>query len=125
MTEPLVSIVILNWNGRKYLEQFLPFVAATTWLNQEIVVIDNASSDDSIAFLQQQYPAVKIIRNAGNYGFAKGYNEGLKQVKADYYILLNSDVEVTPGWIEPVIALMEKDTTIGACQPKLLQYQHR
>jgi GT2 family glycosyltransferase len=125
MQQPLVSIVILNWNGRKFLEKFLPFVMASTWNNKEVVVIDNGSSDDSIAFLQQHYPAVRTILNGGNYGFAKGYNEGLKQLKSDYYILLNSDVEVTPGWIEPVIALMENNKKIGACQPKLLQYEQR
>jgi GT2 family glycosyltransferase len=125
MTQPLVSIVILNWNGQKFLEQFLPSVQASTWTNKTIVVIDNASTDDSIAFLQTHYPAVQIVRNAGNFGFAKGYNEGLKQISSDYYVLLNSDVEVTPGWIEPVIALMEADRTIGACQPKLLAYYDR
>ncbi|AXY72547.1 glycosyltransferase family 2 protein [Paraflavitalea soli] len=125
MTQPLVSIVILNWNGRKFLEQFLPSVQASTWTNKNIVVIDNASTDDSIPFLQAHYPAVQIVRNSANFGFAQGYNEGLKAVKGDYYVLLNSDVEVTPGWIEPVIALMESDATIGACQPKLLQYENR
>lgn len=125
MAQPLVSIVILNWNGRKFLEQFLPSVQASTWTNKSIVVIDNASTDDSISFLQSHYPNVQIVRNAGNFGFAKGYNEGLKQVKGDYYVLLNSDVEVTPGWIEPIIALMESDARIGACQPKLLQYHNR
>lgn len=125
MTQPLVSIVILNWNGRKFLEQFLPSVQASTWTNKSIVVIDNASTDDSIPFLQSHYPAVQIVRNSANFGFAGGYNQGLKEVKGDYYILLNSDVEVTPGWIEPVIALMESDATIGACQPKLLQFQNR
>lgn len=125
MTQPLVSIVILNWNGRKFLEQFLPSVQASTWANKSIVVIDNASSDDSISFLEAHYPAVKIVRNAGNYGFAKGYNEGLKSVAGDYYVLLNSDVEVTPSWIEPVIALMESEASIGVCQPKLLEYANR
>lgn len=125
MAQPHVSIAILNWNGRKFLEQFLPSVQASTWANRTIVVIDNASTDDSVPFLEQHYPQVQIVRNAGNYGFAKGYNEGLKHVKGDYYILLNSDVEVTPGWIEPVIALMESDPSIGACQPKLLHYFQR
>ncbi|MDF2190561.1 glycosyltransferase family 2 protein [Paraflavitalea sp. CAU 1676] len=125
MNQPSVSIAILNWNGRKFLEQFLPSVQASTWTNRNIVVIDNASTDDSIAFVETNYPQVQIVRNGGNYGFAKGYNEGLKQVKGDYYVLLNSDVEVTPGWIEPVIALMEGDRTIGACQPKLLQFHNR
>ena len=122
---PLVSIVILNWNGRKYLEQFVPFVLSSTYTNFEVVVIDNASTDDSLKFLALNYPQVKIIRHAINLGFAKGYNEGLKQIQSDYYVLLNSDVEVQPGWIEPVINLMETDVSIAACQPKILQYKNR
>ena len=125
MPTPHVAIVILNWNGRSYLQQFLPSVMAGTWPNSEVVVIDNASTDDSISFLQEAYPSVKIIRLAENFGFAKGYNEGLKQVQADYYVLLNSDVEVMAGWIEPVIELMESDTAIAVCQPKLLQYNNK
>jgi GT2 family glycosyltransferase len=125
MSQPLVSIVILNWNGRPFLQQFLPFVMASTWKNKEIVVIDNASSDDSIPYLQQFYPSIKIISHQQNFGFAKGYNEGLKQLKADYFVLLNSDVEVIPAWIEPVIELMESNKQIAICQPKLLQFHQR
>lgn len=125
MALPRVSIVILNWNGRHFLQQFLPSVMATTYANKEVVVVDNASTDDSVAFLQEHYPAVRVLHNAGNYGFAKGYNEGLKRVEADYYVLLNSDVEVQPGWIEPMVQLLEGDPSIGACQPKLLQYHAR
>jgi len=122
---PLVSIVILNWNGRKYLEQFLPSVLASTYTNYEVVVVDNASLDDSVSFLKNNHPRVRIISLPQNYGYAKGYNEALKQVKSDYYILLNSDVEVEKGWIEPVIALMESDKNIAACQPKLLQFRNK
>lgn len=122
---PLVSIVILNWNGQKYLEQFLPFVMASTYSNFQVVVADNASSDDSIPFLQSYYPLVKILELDKNYGFARGYNEALKNVEGDYYVLLNSDVEVMPSWIEPVVELMESNRSIGACQPKLLQQQNR
>ena len=125
MALPLVSIVILNWNGRNYLQQFLPSVLATTYANREVVVIDNASTDDSVAFLQQHFPEVRIVHNAGNYGFAKGYNEGLKQIQADYYILLNSDVEVQPGWVEPMVQLLEGNKAIAACQPKLLQFHQK
>lgn len=125
MNQPFVSIAILNWNGRRYLEQFLPSVMGTTYANKEVVVIDNASTDDSLEFLRTHYPSVKIVRLAKNHGFAKGYNEGLKQVQADYYVLLNSDVEVEPGWMEPVIGLMESDKSIGACQPKLRQFHQR
>lgn len=122
---PLVSIVILNWNGRKYLEQFLPSVIASTYSNWRLVVADNASSDDSIPFLRMHYPAIEVIELKRNFGFSKGYNDALKLVESDYYVLLNSDVEVMPSWIEPVISLMENDKTIGACQPKLLQYNDR
>lgn len=119
---PSVAVVILNFNGRKYLEQFLPSVLATTYVNIKIVVADNASTDDSVLFLKQNYPTVDLILLKENYGFARGYNEALRYVDADYYVLLNSDVEVTAGWIEPVIALMEKDETIAAAQPKLLSF---
>ena len=122
---PKVAVVILNWNGVKYLRDFLPFVLASTWPNLEIVVGDNGSSDDSIAFLQQTYPSVSIICNNDNYGFTGGYNRVLAQVQADYYILLNSDVEVQPGWIEPVIALMETDPQIAAAAPKILAYNQK
>lgn len=122
---PHVSIVILNWNGQKFLERFLPSVMASTWQNFQVVVADNASTDDSIPFLRSYYPTVRVIELAHNYGFAKGYNEALKHVEAEYYVLLNSDVEVQPSWIEPVITLMESNKSIGACQPKLLQYNDR
>jgi GT2 family glycosyltransferase len=122
---PLVSIVILNWNGQKYLEQFLPFVMASTYSNFTVVVADNASTDNSIPFLQSYYPLIKILELKKNYGFAKGYNEALKDVEGDYYVLLNSDVEVMPSWIEPVVEMMENNKSIGACQPKLLQQQNK
>ena len=88
-------------------------------------MVDNASTDDSVTYVKANYPSVKIICLPVNYGFAKGYNEGLKQVVADYYVLLNSDVEVEPGWIEPCIQLMESNKQIAACQPKLLQYKNK
>lgn len=122
---PLVSIVILNWNGQKYLEQFLPFVLASTYSNYRVIVADNASVDDSIPFLRSYYPLIQVIELKKNFGFARGYNEALKYVEGDYFVLLNSDVEVQPSWIEPAVELMEKDKTIGACQPKLLQYGNR
>ncbi|MBL7702792.1 MAG: glycosyltransferase family 2 protein [Ferruginibacter sp.] len=122
---PSVAIVILNWNGRKFLEKFLPSVLASTYTNKKIIVADNASSDDSVSFLKEHYPGVVIIQNSSNEGFAKGYNTALKQVETDYYVLLNSDVEVAPGWIEPVISLMETDKRIAACQPKLLAYNNK
>jgi len=125
LNQPSVAIVILNFNGRNYLEQFLPFVLASTYTNKRVIVADNASTDDSLAFLQKEYPLVERIILERNYGFAGGYNMALKQVDSDYYILLNSDVEVTAGWIEPVISLMESDDKIAACQPKLLAYHNK
>jgi len=122
---PAVAIVILNWNGRKYLEQFLPSVMASTYANKKIIVADNASSDDSVAFLKAQYPQIEILINHSNEGFAKGYNTALKQVSSDYYVLLNSDVEVTSNWIQPIIDLMESDDKIVACQPKLLAFNDK
>lgn len=116
---PRVAVVILNYNGQAYLEQFLPSVLATTYPNYEVIVADNGSLDDSLAFMGESYPGVKTIDLKGNHGFAQGYNLALRQIEAPYYILLNSDVEVTPGWIEPIIELMERDPTVGACQPKI------
>lgn len=123
--QPSVAIVILNWNGKKFLEQFLPSVVNSVYKNLQIIIADNASTDDSIDFVKCTYPFITIINNEENYGFAKGYNIALKKVIADYYILLNSDIEVTPGWIEPVIFLMESDPAIVACQPKMLSYTDR
>lgn len=123
--KPLVAIVILNWNGRKFLEELLPFVLASTYSNIRVVVADNASTDDSVTLLHQRFPSVEIIQNPDNLGFARGYNVALRQVEADFYVLLNSDVEVTPGWLEPLVDLMEGNQHIGACQPKLLDFKQR
>lgn len=125
MNLPSVAIVILNWNGRKFLEQFMPAVLASTYPNKRVIVADNASTDDSILFLNEHFPSVEIIRNETNEGFAKGYNTALKKVTSDYYVLLNSDVEVPENWIEPVISLMETDPLIAACQPKILTFDNR
>lgn len=124
---PKVAIVILNWNGRDYLERFLPSVLASTYTNVEVIVADNASTDDSLLFLRETHKQVSIIELHENFGFAKGYNEALKRVSKEisYYVLLNSDVEVEPGWLEPVMQLMESDERIGACQPKILTYADR
>ncbi|RZK17502.1 MAG: glycosyltransferase family 2 protein [Pedobacter sp.] len=116
---PSVAVVILNWNGKAFLQQFLPGILLSQYDNLQIIVGDNASTDDSVAFLQEYFPTVKIIQNDLNYGFAGGYNKVLERVDADYFILLNSDVEVTPNWIKPVIDLMEKDKQIAAAQPKI------
>jgi len=120
-----VAVVILNWNGKYFLEKFLPSVMASAYSNLSVIVADNASDDDSIDFLKKNYPNVKILLSNTNEGFAKGYNSALKDVLADYYILLNSDVQVTKGWIDPVISLMESDEKIAACQPKVLSFKDR
>ena len=90
-----------------------------------MVVIDNASTDDSVHFIQSNHPQVQIVKLPSNFGYAKGYNEGLKKIQSDYYVLLNSDVEVDKGWIEPAIALMESNRNISACQPKILQFHKK
>jgi GT2 family glycosyltransferase len=120
-----IAVVILNWNGQKYLEKFLPFVLSSITPNINIFVADNGSTDDSIPFLETKYSDIRIIRFTENYGFAKGYNEALKQVEADYYVILNSDVEVQPGWLQPMLALLESDSTIAACQPKILSFHNK
>ncbi len=117
---PSVAVVILNWNGKHWLEKFLPSVASSSYPNLQLIVGDNASTDGSIAFLRSNYPSFRIIENSTNLGFAGGYNAVLKEVEADYYVLLNSDVEVTGNWISPVVQLMETDSAIAAAQPKLI-----
>ena len=101
-----------------YLEKFLPSVLSSTYVNLEIVVADNASVDDSLDWLAARYPTVTVVRNERNYGFAGGYNRALKKVQAEIYVLLNSDVEVSPEWIEPVVELLSNDPGIAACQPR-------
>ncbi len=117
-----IAVVILNWNGKKFLEKFLPKVIEYSTPYAEVIVADNASTDDSVEFMKISFPDVQIIINSENGGFSKGYNDALKQIDADYYCLLNSDIEVTPNWIEPVINLMETDDKIAVCQPKLRSY---
>lgn len=119
-----VAIAILNWNGKSWLEKFLPSVIEHSQ-EAEIYVIDNASTDDSIQFLTSNFPSIKIIQNQSNSGFAKGYNEGLKSIKADIYCLLNSDVEVTENWISPITKLFFEDQNIAAIQPKILDYNQK
>jgi len=118
------AIVILNYNGKKYLDQFLPIVIKNS---QEAVVIvaDNGSTDDSVAFLKKIYPDIRLLISTINHGFAGGYNVALQQLQTEgwkYYVLLNSDVEVTQDWLTPIIKLLESDPTIAACQPKIRAY---
>lgn len=114
-----IAIVILNWNGAQMMRRFLPSVI-TNSQEARVIVADNGSNDDSLAMLETEFPTVEIIRLGQNYGFAEGYNQALQQVTAKYYILLNSDVEVTPGWLCPMLEHMERHPDIAACQPKLL-----
>jgi len=124
MQNPKVAVVILNFNGKKLLQKFLPAVIQHS-SSATLYIADNASTDDSIPYLKENHPEIKRIELKVNYGFAKGYNEALKLVDADYFILLNSDVEVTPDWINPIIHLMEADKTIATAQPKILSYNDK
>lgn len=119
-----VAVVILNYNGRNWLKQFLPSVLAHSE-GAEIVLADNGSIDDSIEFVTNHYPTVRIISNPDNHGYAGGYNYALKQIDTTYYILLNSDVEVTDKWLWPVVDLMERNSRIAACQPKILAFHQK
>ncbi len=113
-----IAVVILNYNGKKFLKEYLPSVILHSQ-HAEIIVADNASVDDSVAFMKMEFPQIRLLLNKENAGFAGGYNWALSQVKAEFYVLLNSDIEVTPGWLTPVIDLMNSDKTIAACQPKI------
>lgn len=122
---PLVSVVILNWNGISLLQKFIPILIKYNSCNYQIYVIDNGSTDESVDWLQKNYPDdIKLITLNENYGFAKGYNEGLKQIESDYYILLNSDVAVSNNWCEPLIDFLEKNKDYAALQPKILSFSN-
>ncbi|MEZ4800137.1 MAG: glycosyltransferase family 2 protein [Flavobacteriales bacterium] len=120
-----VAVAILNWNGRKFLEQFLPSVITHSEGVADIYVIDNASSDDSLAYLAAEYPTVQTVILDKNYGFAGGYNKGLKAIPNEILILLNSDVEVTENWIPPVLEFMDSQPKMVACQPKILDFHRK
>jgi len=122
---PKVAVVILAYNGLEYTKQFMPSVMASSYPELSVYVIDNASEDDTVVYLKTNYPAVKIIELQNNEGFAGGYNTGLSQIEADYYVLLNQDVEVNPNWIEPIIKAMENNHLIAAAQPKILAQQNK
>lgn len=123
---PKIAIVILNWNGAKLLQQFLPSVIEfSKGDSTEIIVADNGSDDQSLSLLRNKFPEVKIIDLQQNFGFASGYNEALKQIDAEYFVILNSDIEVTCGWLESPIRLMEINKNIAAVQPKILSYYQK
>ena len=102
-----IAVVILNWNGRRMLERFLPSVVEYTQEEAEVIVADNGSTDDSLQFLKENYPQIRVIAMDKNYGFAGGYNKALEQVEADYFVLLNDDVEVSPHWVKNVVSAMD------------------
>ena len=119
-----IAVVILNWNGAKLLEQFLPSVIAYSD-EANIYVADNASTDNSIAVIKEQFPSVKIIQNEGNFGFAMGYNVALQTIVEPYYALVNSDIEVTENWLSPILSLFDNEPNIGIIQPKILDYKNK
>ncbi len=123
----LVSIVILNYKGKKYLEKFLPpLLESIKEINDvEIVVADNGSKDDSIKTVKEKFPTVRTIELDDNYGFAEGYNRALEQIKSEYYVLLNSDVEVTQDWLKILLDYMKLNPEVVACQPKIKSYTNR
>lgn len=119
-----VAIVILNWNGKALLEQFLPSVVAHS-SQATVYLADNASTDDSVVYVGEYFPSVKIIQNKVNGGYAKGYNDALKDLKEDLFVLLNNDVEVTENWLTPILSEFEKDSQLVAAQPKILDYKNK
>lgn len=124
MPDKKIAVVILNWNGIRLLEQFLPTVMAHSG-EAAVYLADNASTDTSTVWVRTMYPQVKIIRNDGNYGFANGYNLALQQVEEPYYALVNSDIEVTPNWLQPVLSIFENQPEIGIIQPKILDFKNK
>ena len=124
MNQDKIAVVILNWNGQKLLETFLPSVLQFSD-QATIYVADNASTDNSIEYLKTNFPKVKIIQNKENFGFAKGYNEALKNVNAEIYALVNSDIEVTKNWLKPLINAFDNDIKTAILQPKILDYKNK
>jgi len=120
-----VAIVILNYNGKKHLETFLPSVLNTIYGNAKVIIADNGSTDDSVSFITANYPAITCLQRNTNEGFAGGYNWALSLIDADYFVLLNSDVEVTPNWLEPMVSLLDNNKVIAACQPKIKSYSNK
>jgi GT2 family glycosyltransferase len=125
MTNKRTALVILNWNGKHLLERFLPGIIECTPSEIEIIVADNASQDDSVEFLKKQFPGIRIIEMKENLGFAGGYNKALESVDADYFILLNSDMEVSEAWTEPCLRLLDDYPDVAALQPKIRSFKNR
>ncbi|MEQ9404004.1 MAG: glycosyltransferase family 2 protein [Cyclobacteriaceae bacterium] len=119
-----VAVVILNYNGRSYLERFLPHLIEHT-PDADIIVADNASTDDSVKLLKDQFPSIRLIQLEKNHGYAGGYNHALTEVKAEYYVLLNSDIEVSDRWLAPLIYFLDSNENYAGCQPKILDFNKR
>lgn len=119
------AVVILNWNGEKLLRQFLPSVVRFTPSIATVYIADNGSSDNSLNLVREKFPTVKVIENGANLGFAEGYNQALKLVAEEYVVLLNSDVEVTKGWLEPLVSRLNSSDLVAACQPKIRSYNEK
>lgn len=120
------SVVILNWNGAEMLRRYLPSVVSTvTGSDDEVVVADNGSTDDSVALVRSAFPSVRVITLDKNYGFAEGYNRALSEIHSTYTVLLNSDVEVTENWLHPLLSYMDQHSEVAACQPKIRSWLHR
>ncbi len=122
---PLVSVVVLNYNGMQFLRACFDSLADCTYPRLELLMVDNGSTDDSIRFVQENYPLVQVLESGGNIGYSAGNNLGLAAAKGKYVVLLNNDVEVTPGWVEPLVEELEAHPDVAACQPKILHLLDR
>ncbi|MFC1543083.1 glycosyltransferase family 2 protein [Candidatus Neomarinimicrobiota bacterium] len=125
MTAPTVTVIVLNHNGMTFLKGCFDSLLAATYPDTELLMVDNGSTDDSVAFVEQNYQTVTVIHSGGNIGYSAANNLGVKRASGEYVVLLNNDVEVTPGWLEPLVAEFESDPSIVACQPKLLHMHNR
>ena len=118
------AVVVLNWNGINWLKKFLPILIEKS-KDANIYIADNASTDNSVDYVNNNFPNVKVLKNFSNEGYAKGYNDSLETLKEEFFVLINSDIEVTDNWIKPIINLMETNLDIAACQPKILSFHDR
>ena len=118
------AVVVLNWNGINWLKKFLPILIEKS-KDVNIYIADNASTDNSVEYVNDNFPNVKVLKNFSNEGYAKGYNDALETLKEEFFVLINSDIEVTDNWIKPIINLMEANSDIAACQPKILSFHDR
>ena len=124
MKEKKIAVVVLNWNGVELLKQFLPSIVQHSE-QATIYLADNNSKDDSITIVKEQFPSIKIIQNDANYGYANGYNMALKNVEEEYYALVNSDIEVTENWLDPILSIFDNKTEIAIIQPKILDFKNK